>query len=223
MVRILNFNECFKLTDFTESDIDVHEEIVLITTKGEAIALGYAMMSAVEMSTCDHGVVAKIKRVIMERDLYPRRWGMGPVALEKKKMKESGKLDKFGRTNENTPASWKTNYKDFDAPDGQAAEGAGTTAQPLQEKTSKEDVSKAPPAPALDYDGEEDEDDDDDEAEVVKNQPSTPPNNEKKDKKKRKHEGETPEERAERKKKKAEKKAKKEKRKSAKSAAEDSD
>ena len=64
-----------------------------MTTKGEAIALAYAQMSAVEMTSCDHGVVAKIKRVIMERDLYPRRWGMGPVATEKKKMKEAGTLD----------------------------------------------------------------------------------------------------------------------------------
>lgn len=71
----------------------MHEEVVLITTKGEAIALGIAQMSTVELSSCDHGVVAKIKRVIMERDLYPKRWGMGPVALEKKKMKVDGKLD----------------------------------------------------------------------------------------------------------------------------------
>lgn len=67
--------------------------MVLITTKGEAIAIGYAVMSTVEMTTCDHGVVAKVKRVIMERDLYPKKWGLGPVALEKKKMKEAGKLD----------------------------------------------------------------------------------------------------------------------------------
>ena len=26
------------------------------------------------MATCDHGCVAKVKRVIMERDTYPRRW-----------------------------------------------------------------------------------------------------------------------------------------------------
>lgn len=64
-----------------------------MTTKGEAIALGIAQMSTVELSSCDHGVVAKVKRCIMERDLYPRRWGLGPVALEKKKMKSDGKLD----------------------------------------------------------------------------------------------------------------------------------
>lgn len=76
-----------------ESGIDVHEEVVLMTTKGEAIALGIAQMSTVELSSCDHGVVAKVKRCIMERDLYPRRWGLGPVALEKKKLKSDGKLD----------------------------------------------------------------------------------------------------------------------------------
>lgn len=76
-----------------ESGIQLNEEVVLMTTKGEAIALGVAQMSTVELSTCDHGVVAKVKRCIMERDLYPRRWGMGPVALEKKKMKTDGKLD----------------------------------------------------------------------------------------------------------------------------------
>jgi predicted rRNA pseudouridine synthase len=76
-----------------ESGIELHEEVVLMTTKGEAIALGIAQMSTVELSTCDHGVVAKVKRCIMERDLYPRRWGMGPVASEKKKMKSDGKLD----------------------------------------------------------------------------------------------------------------------------------
>jgi H/ACA ribonucleoprotein complex subunit 4 len=68
-------------------------EVVIITTKGEAVALAIAMMSTVELSSCDHGVVAKIKRVIMERDLYPKRWGLGPVAQEKKKMKADGKLD----------------------------------------------------------------------------------------------------------------------------------
>lgn len=76
-----------------EAGIEVNEEVVLMTTKGEAIALGIAQMSTVELTTCDHGVVAKIKRCIMERDTYPRRWGLGPVSLEKKKMIKDGKLD----------------------------------------------------------------------------------------------------------------------------------
>lgn len=35
-------------------------------------------MTTSTMSMCDHGCVAKLKRVVMERDLYPRRWGLGP-------------------------------------------------------------------------------------------------------------------------------------------------
>ena len=38
-----------------------------------------AQMTTAVIATCDHGIVAKIKRVIMERDTYPRKWGLGPV------------------------------------------------------------------------------------------------------------------------------------------------
>jgi H/ACA ribonucleoprotein complex subunit 4 len=48
--------------------------VVLMTTKGEAIAVGIAQMTTSICATCDHGCVAKIKRVIMERDTYPRRF-----------------------------------------------------------------------------------------------------------------------------------------------------
>ncbi|KAF2142982.1 uncharacterized protein K452DRAFT_317869 [Aplosporella prunicola CBS 121167] len=185
-----------------ESGIEVHEEVILMTTKGEAIALGIAMMSTVELSTCDHGVVAKIKRVIMERDLYPKRWGLGPVATEKKQLKASGKLDKYGRTNENTPAKWKQEYTDLTAT-------ADAAAQPLAETTSKQDVLSAPPVAP---DNEE-----------LPDAPASVNGDAEADSKKRKskHEGETAEERAERKRRKAEKKEKKEKRKSLKSEKDD--
>ena len=42
------------------------------------VCVGIAMMSTAEMVTCDHGFCAKIKRVIMSRDVYPRKWGLGP-------------------------------------------------------------------------------------------------------------------------------------------------
>ena len=29
----------------------------------------------------------QVKRVVMERDTYPRRWGLGPTASKKKQMK----------------------------------------------------------------------------------------------------------------------------------------
>ena len=35
-------------------------------------------MSTATMATCDHGVAAKLKRVVMSRDVYPRKWGLGP-------------------------------------------------------------------------------------------------------------------------------------------------
>ncbi|WOL09599.1 hypothetical protein Cni_G18352 [Canna indica] len=92
-----------------ENDIEVGEEVVLMTTKGEAIALGIAEMTTAVMATCDHGSVAKIKRVVMDRDTYPRKWGLGPRALMKKKMVAEGLLDKHGKTNEKTPAEWVRN------------------------------------------------------------------------------------------------------------------
>lgn len=175
-----------------ESGIELHEEVVLMTTKGEAIAIGIAQMSTVEMSTCDHGVVAKVKRCIMERDLYPRRWGLGPVAAEKKKLKADGKLDKFGRTNEATPAKWTAGYVDYNKPleDGGApaptasASAPATPAKVTDVTNEKEDKEMTTPATASKSDDKE-------------------------KKRKSKHGDETPDEKAERKRRKAEKKAKK--------------
>ncbi|KYQ89624.1 pseudouridine synthase family protein [Tieghemostelium lacteum] len=93
-----------------EQDIEAQEEVVLITTKGEAIAIGIAQMTTANMATCDHGVVATIKRVIMDRDVYPAKWGLGPKAKAKKQMIADGKLDKFGKPNENTPSDWSNSY-----------------------------------------------------------------------------------------------------------------
>lgn len=66
------------------SGIERGQEIVLITTKGEAVAVAIAQISSAEILSCDHGLVAKTKRVIMDRGSYPRRWGQGPRALQKK-------------------------------------------------------------------------------------------------------------------------------------------
>jgi len=84
-----------------------------VTTKGEAIALAIAQMTSSVMATCDHGVVAKIKRIIMERDTYPRQWGLGPHAQAKKKLTAEGKLDKYRRTNANTPTDFKKSPIDY--------------------------------------------------------------------------------------------------------------
>lgn len=144
----------------TEADIELNEEVVLMTTKGEAIAIGIAQMTTVELSTCDHGVVAKVKRCIMDRDTYPRKWGLGPKAQEKKKMViysrrrtprasltpsvpqvKDGKLDKHGRVNEATPAAWKAEYVDHSV-QGEGVASAEPTTIPTQPPTVVE------PAPA---------------------------------------------------------------------------
>ncbi|KAL8952450.1 MAG: hypothetical protein Q9222_001641 [Ikaeria aurantiellina] len=192
-----------------ETGIEVHEEVVLMTTKGEAIALGIAQMSTVELSSCDHGVVAKVKRCIMERDLYPRRWGLGPVALEKKKMKSEGKLDKYGRPNEETPAKWNAEYEDFSAP----AEN-GTTAK----STTKLEM---PPAPTIKADAEAEPASAGAQA-VSKRKIEVPAENGESKKRKR-HDGETPEERTERKRKKKEKKEKRKSKKEEKAESDDSE
>ena len=161
-----------------------------MTTKGEAIALGIAQMSTVELSSCDHGVVAKVKRCIMERDLYPRRWGLGPVALEKKKLKSDGKLNKYGRPNEATPAKWNAEYTDFNAP----LENGGAIPPKKEGDAPGTSENDAMAATATDI--------------LLKDESESQIKEDAESKKRKRHEGETPEERAERKRKKKEKKEK---------------
>nr|CAG4644849.1 EOG090X07JL [Leptodora kindtii] len=96
-----------------ENGIELNEEIVIVTTKGEAVALAIALMTTTSVASCDHGIVAKIKRVVMERDTYPRKWGLGPKASLKKGMIKEGLLDKYGKPNDKTPADWLTSYVDL--------------------------------------------------------------------------------------------------------------
>ncbi len=106
----------------------------------------------------------------MERDLYPRRWGLGPVALQKKKLKADGKPDKFGRPNNTTPSKWTEEYKVFSehVPDG---------APPVEADSGGPPDSAVLPYHAAHPKTAEDEE------EVEES------------KKRKKHEGETPEER----------------------------
>lgn len=115
-----------------EDGIEMDEEIVIVSTKGEAICLAIAQMTTATMSSCDHGLVAKIKRVIMERDTYPRKWGLGPKASAKKALITSGKLDKFGRPNENTPKEWLTGYVDYGKSTDEQLNGTTTESATLK-------------------------------------------------------------------------------------------
>ncbi|XP_022180575.1 H/ACA ribonucleoprotein complex subunit 4 [Myzus persicae] len=93
-----------------DDGIELNMEIVIVSSKGEAVALGVALMTTATISSCDHGIIAKIKRVLMDRDTYPRKWGLGPMASTKKSMIKDGLLDKYGKPNENTPDNWKQTF-----------------------------------------------------------------------------------------------------------------
>ena len=93
------------------------------------------MMSTVDLASCDHGVVAKVKRCIINRDLYPSRWGLGPKAQEKKKMVKGGQLDKFGKKIDGvTPQNWSQSYVDYNEVEGEGQEGLVSTQPPVEQK-----------------------------------------------------------------------------------------
>lgn len=94
------------------SNIEVGKEAVLITTKGEAIAVAIAQMTASEIYSADHGIAAKTKRVVMDRDTYPVRWKLGPRASRKKHLMSVGLLDKKGKPTPQTPTDWIQYYID---------------------------------------------------------------------------------------------------------------
>ncbi|KAK6025654.1 putative rRNA pseudouridine synthase [Ostertagia ostertagi] len=91
-----------------DDGIEVGQEIVIVTTKGEAVCIAIAQMTTSTMASTDHGVVAKSKRVIMERDVYGRKWGLGPVAMKKKQMIKDGLLDKLENPTLRRPQTGKS-------------------------------------------------------------------------------------------------------------------
>merc|ERR1711879_755029 len=107
----------------------------IVTTKGEAVALAIAQMTTAVMATCDHGVTCKLKRVIMERDTYPKKWGLGPKACKKKQMIKDGILSKYGKPNEKTPKNWNQAIDDFNVGTEIKQEPNGLT--PVKEKKEK--------------------------------------------------------------------------------------
>jgi H/ACA ribonucleoprotein complex subunit 4 len=51
--------------------------IAILTLKGEAAALGRAVVGSDEIMRLEHGVVAGVERVLMPRGAYPRCWKRG--------------------------------------------------------------------------------------------------------------------------------------------------
>ena len=97
-------------------------------------------MTTSTIATCDHGIVARTKRVIMERDVYERKWKLGPFAKKKEGLKAAGKLDKFGRVNESTPEAWKLLF-------GEPDQATSVAAVASKLGVSKDLPASAVPAP----------------------------------------------------------------------------
>merc|ERR1712136_329219 len=121
--------------------IELNQEIVLVTTKGEAICLAIALMTTAVIASCDHGVIAKIKRVIMERDTYPRRWGLGKKATLKKAMIKKGLLTKYGKPNEQTPKDYLDGNPDYSLVDAGKITTTPNVDAPNPTKRRREDSS----------------------------------------------------------------------------------
>ncbi len=58
---------------YLHSSIRKGDEVAVFTLKGEIVATGVAMMHTEEILEKRRGIAVKTKRVIMERDIYPRR------------------------------------------------------------------------------------------------------------------------------------------------------
>jgi H/ACA ribonucleoprotein complex subunit 4 len=60
-----------------DSGIKKDAILTILTLKGEAVALGKALVSTEEMLDLKHGAVVGLERVLMERGTYPKVWKTG--------------------------------------------------------------------------------------------------------------------------------------------------
>jgi H/ACA ribonucleoprotein complex subunit 4 len=60
-----------------ETGIEKESKVAIMTLKGEAIALAKAQLATEEILNVNHGTVAKLERVLMERGTYPKVWKTG--------------------------------------------------------------------------------------------------------------------------------------------------
>jgi H/ACA ribonucleoprotein complex subunit 4 len=48
----------------------------------------------------------------MDRDVYEKKWKLGPFAKKKEDLKAANKLDKYGRMTDSTPEAWRLLFGD---------------------------------------------------------------------------------------------------------------
>jgi H/ACA ribonucleoprotein complex subunit 4 len=57
-----------------DSGIKIGDTVAVFTQKGEAVTIAKAFVSSEKMLKMDYGFVAKTKRVLMPRGMYPKMW-----------------------------------------------------------------------------------------------------------------------------------------------------
>ncbi len=57
-----------------EKDIEMGEEVVLMTLKGELVGMGMSFLTSDEVMKKKKGAFVKISKVFMDVDTYPKRW-----------------------------------------------------------------------------------------------------------------------------------------------------
>jgi H/ACA ribonucleoprotein complex subunit 4 len=62
-----------------QTGISAGSVVAVFTLKGEAVALAVAEASTEEILNMEHGVVARVKRVLMPRGTYPKCWKSGEI------------------------------------------------------------------------------------------------------------------------------------------------
>ncbi|MEM1700024.1 MAG: PUA domain-containing protein, partial [Desulfurococcaceae archaeon] len=58
-------------------DVEAGKTIAIFTLKGELVALAKALKNWDEIVKLEKGIIAKIKRVVMPRNVYPKAWKHG--------------------------------------------------------------------------------------------------------------------------------------------------
>jgi len=59
-----------------DRNFDTNSTVVLMSVKGEAVAIAQPLIASCQMADLENGIITKTKRVIMEKDLYPKCWGL---------------------------------------------------------------------------------------------------------------------------------------------------
>ena len=57
-----------------DSDLSVGSKVVLVSTKGEAVAIGVMRITSSQIELLESGFICDTERVIMERGIYDRHW-----------------------------------------------------------------------------------------------------------------------------------------------------